>query len=306
MKTERLLSILMILLHRRKITAKELAEYFEVSVRTIQRDMDSLAVAGIPLYAQVGKDGGYRLMDTYKINENFLTKDEMDTLIAVLHGFRDTLHNQSIRTIFEKLNGMQARDSAFDQLVIDLSPWDADAGFQETLRLIEDAIDRRKLLRFTYYDLHNHETRRTIEPYTLILKLSTWYLFGYCRLREDYRFFKISRMFDISALDEEFTPRDDIPAQKPWEEMNFSRPAESIVLRFAPSAKARIPDLFSPRDWIMEEDGGIRIVCRFPIDEWVMSLLLSFGHEMEVLAPAHLREEIIRRIQKNLDIYQKA
>ena len=305
MKTERLLSILMILLHRRKITASELAHYFEVSVRTIQRDMDSLAVAGIPLYASVGKDGGYRLIDTYRLDEKFLTKDEMDTLIAVLTGFQGTLTNRSIRTIFEKLQGLPQSESTLDKLVINLAPWGANQQFHETLRMIENAIDQKKLLHFTYYDLYNNETNRTVEPYTLVLKINTWYLFAYCRLRGDYRFFKILRMFDLTIQDTVFSPRDDIPERKPWEELDYSRTAESILLKFQETARARLTDLFGPREWTASEDGSILISCFFPIDEWVISLILSYGSEVEVLKPHSLREEIIRRIEANIKIYNK-
>lgn len=306
MKTERLLSILMILLHRHKITASELADYFEVSVRTIQRDMDSLAVAGIPLYASVGKDGGYQLIDTYRLDDTFLSKEEMDTLIAVLRGFRDTLTNRSIRTIFEKLHGLPQGESAFDKLVINLNPWGADPQFfQETLRRIESAIDQKKLLHFTYYDLYNNETHRTVEPYTLVLKVNTWYLFAYCRLRGDYRFFKVLRMFDLAVQDTLFSPRDDIPRCKPWEELDYSRPAEPILLKFQETARAKISDLFGHQGWTIAEDGSILINCYFPIDEWVISLILSYGSEVEVIKPLSLREEIIHRIEKNYKTYKK-
>ena len=304
MKTERLLSILMILLHRRKITASELADYFEVSVRTIQRDMDSLAVAGIPLYASVGKDGGYQLIDTYRLDDTFLTKDEMDTLIAVLSGFRGTLTNHSIRTIFEKLHGLPQSESAFDKLVINLNPWGADPQFKETLRRIESAIDQKKLLHFTYYDLYNNETSRTVEPYTLVLKVNTWYLFAFCRLRKDYRFFKALRMFDLSVQEAAFSPREDMPQHKPWEELDYSRPAEPILLKFQETARARISDLFGHQGWTGLADGSILITCYFPIDEWVISLILSYGSEVEVLKPLSLRQEIIRRIEENIEIYQ--
>ena len=305
MKTERLLSILMILLHRKKITASELADYFEVSIRTIQRDMDSLAVAGVPLYASVGKDGGYQLIDTYRLDDTFLTKQEMDTLVAVLSGFRGTLANRPIRTIFEKLHGLPQSESAFDKLVINLNPWGADPRFQETLRLIENAIDQKKLLRFTYYDLYNNETHRTVEPYTLVLKVNTWYLFAYCRLRGDYRFFKILRIFDLTVRDTAFSPRDDIPRRKPWEELSYSQPAEPILLKFQETARARISDLFGHQGWTVSEDGSILISCYFPIDEWVISLILSYGSDVEVLKPLSLREEIIRRIEANYRTYEK-
>jgi len=305
MKTERLLSILMILLHRRKITASELAAYFEVSVRTIQRDMDSLAMAGIPLYASVGKDGGYQLMDTYRLDNTFLSKDEMDTLIAVLRGFRGTLTNRSIRTIFEKLNGLPQGESAFDKLVINLNPWGADDRFQGTLRRVETAIDQKRLLHFTYYDLYNNETHRTVEPYTLVLKVNTWYLFAYCRLRRDYRFFKALRIFDLSIEDDTFSPRDDLPKRKPWEELDYSRPAKPILLKFRETARARISDLFGHQGWTAAEDGSILLNCDFPIDEWVISLILSYGGDVEVLAPLSLREEIARRIAENHKVYEK-
>ncbi|MDA3810475.1 MAG: YafY family protein [Spirochaetaceae bacterium] len=197
MKVERLISILMLLLNKRKLTAKELAEYFEVSVRTIQRDMDTLCSAGIPIYGDVGKYGGYQLTENYKLDRSFLTVNEMDTLVTMLKGFSDTLFNDSIKTILEKMGGLNKTSTNLGNFQIDMTPWGADKGFLETLNHINKAIEEKRFVSFEYYDLYNNKTLRKVEPYITILKSGSWYIYGYCLLREEYRLFKISRIFEL-------------------------------------------------------------------------------------------------------------
>ncbi|MBI9100522.1 MAG: HTH domain-containing protein [Spirochaetaceae bacterium] len=202
MKVERLISILMLLLNKRKLTAKELAKYFEVSVRTIQRDMDTLSAAGIPLYGDVGMHGGYQLTENYKLERSFLTAKEMDTLIVMLRGFSDTLFTDSIRTILEKMGGINKNSPSLGNLHIDMTPWGADRDFQENLNRINSAIEESCLISFEYYDLYNSKTIRTVEPYTIMLKSNSWYLYGCVKNTAFLRFTgylnSVSRKRDLS------------------------------------------------------------------------------------------------------------
>ena len=152
MKVERLISILMLLLNRKKLTARELAEYFEVSVRTIQRDIDSLCEAGIPVYGDVGQSGGYQLTDNYKLDRSFLTAQEMNTLVTMLNGFSDTMFGDSIRSVLEKIGGINS-GRGLRTLQIDLTPWGSGSSFNDMLELISKAIEQCRLIRIEYYDL---------------------------------------------------------------------------------------------------------------------------------------------------------
>jgi predicted DNA-binding transcriptional regulator YafY len=304
MKVERLISILMLLLNKRKLTAKELSGYFEVSIRTIQRDMDTLCNAGIPIYGDVGKYGGYQLTENYKLDRNFLTGKEMDTLVTMLKGFSDTLFSDSIRTILEKMGGFNKNTTSLGNLHIDMTPWGADKGFLETLNLINNAIEEKRLISFEYYDLYNNKTIRQVEPYISILKVGSWYIYAYCLKRKEYRVFKISRIFELRILQKTFEKRDNVGDPSQIGTMDLTRESSKIKIRFSPDSRGKIPDFFDPR--IVEEDEMGRLIfdTSFPIDEWLISVIMSFGGDAEVLEPESLRKEIIRRIKKSYSLYQ--
>ncbi len=304
MKVERLISILMLLLNKRKLTAKELSEYFEVSIRTIQRDMDTLCGAGIPIYGDVGKYGGYKLTENYKLDRSFLTTKEMDSLVVMLRGFSDTLFSDSIKTILEKMGGLNKNSSAIGKFRIDLTPWGADKGFQETLNSINKAMDESRLISFEYYDLYNKKTVRKVEPYITILKGGSWYIYAFCMLREKFRLFKIGRIFDLEVLEKEFTPRDNIEDPAELGKKDLKRENCEITIRFSSAVRGRIPDFFDPRRALENDKGDYIYKTSSPVDEWLISIIMSFGGDAEVLKPESLRDEIKKRIKKSISLYK--
>lgn len=294
----------MLLLHRRKVTARELADYFEVSVRTIQRDMDTLCGAGIPIYGDVGKQGGYQLTENYRLDRSFLTRKEMDTLVPMLRGFSDTLFDDSLRTILEKVAGIKGEPSSFSHLRIDMTPWGAERDFHEVLNLIDNALKNHFLLTFEYFDLYNRKTERTAEPYTIILKGGSWYLYAYCLLREEYRLFKISRIFELRCDHQRFIPRSGSEDLSILEKIDRDRQAERIVIRFNKDARGRIPDFFDPRLAVEDDEGSLTFDLAFPVDEWLVNVFLGLSDCAEILEPLSLREEICKRIKKMKTLYK--
>jgi len=303
MKIDRLLSIIMLMIHREKVTAAELASYFEVSVRTIQRDIDDLTIAGIPIYSEVGKNGGYQLMEGYKMTENFISKNEMGTMISLLKGVSSTIDDQSIKTFFEKLCAMDGsinreslENKKHEKIIFDIEPWGNNDELKNSIGVINAAIDKSLLIGFAYYDGNYNKSDRVVESYSLMYKNNSWYYYGYCLERKDYRLFKISRMFDLEIKDTHFEIRDSEELQ----EINryMSRPSTEIKLKFSNEIKGRLIDYFKPGDIVEAEDGFIYLSCNFPIDEWVYSFILGYGHHVEVLEPQSVREEIIGRIKK--------
>jgi len=213
MKVERLISIIMILLDKERIGAQELAEMFEVSTRTIYRDIDAINMAGIPIRSASGVGGGFEIMPQYKIDKKVFSTADLSALLMGLSGLSDIVRGDEIIHALAKVKSFIPADKAKDielkvnQICIDLSPWIGNGNTQPYLEIIKTALQESRVLTFDYIAHHGNKTARTVEPYQLVLKGSHWYLYGYCRTKNDYRLFRLSRMSKLQT-EEAFTPRD--------------------------------------------------------------------------------------------------
>lgn len=302
MKIDRLVSILLIILDKKKVTADELSKTFEVSIRTIHRDIDVLCTAGVPIYGEVGKNGGYHITENYKLDKSYISQKEVNVLVEILSGFKDTLFKDSIVDLLNKLSMLNEHNVLKRKLQIDTKPWGNNKRKNKILEDIYYATDHNLTLLYNYHDLYNKKTERQVQPYTIIMKGNSWYLYGYCMLRNDYRLFNINRIFDLQTGGT-FTVREDV---KPVEEIQIDRPRKTtpIKIKFSPSMRGRIPDFLDPKKEIIDEDGNTIYDIAFPVDEWLYSVILAFGHEAEVLKPDFIREEIHKRVEKILKIYK--
>ena len=207
MKMERLIGILSILLQRDKVTAPELAEQFEVSRRTIQRDIESLCQAGIPIATAQGTGGGISILEGYRVDRTVLTTPEMQAILAGLQSLDSVSGTRRYAQLMEKLSaGSTGRDS---HILIDLSSW-YKTSLSPKIEAIHSAIRQHQTIRFTYFS-PKETAVRTIEPYDLVFQWSSWYVWGWCQTRQDFRLFKLNRMTDL-VPGEPFTPR---PAPPP-------------------------------------------------------------------------------------------
>lgn len=302
MKLERLITIIMMLINKRRITSRELAEFFEVSVRTIQRDIDTINMAGIPIVAYKGYEGGYEILEGYKIDNNFVTEKEYNLLLKLLKGVEGVYDDPTIKNMSEKFKAVKANDNVnIDKsIVMDFSHWGNSSRIKRKVATIKEAIDDKVTVGFNYIDLNGKVTSREVEPYTLILKVNTWYLYGFCRLRKDFRLFKLTRLdrlqktktyFEAIDIEEHKLITDKID--------NYT----DLKLRFHPSCMNRIDDYFEVEEMNFQEDGYILINTSYPEDEWVYSMLLSFGDKVEILEPEHIRDIIVKRVQNILKLY---
>ncbi|MBR4781090.1 MAG: YafY family transcriptional regulator, partial [Lachnospiraceae bacterium] len=206
MKIDRLIGILSILLQKEMTTAPELAEHFEVSRRTINRDIEALCQAGIPIKTSQGAGGGISIMSGYRMDRTLLTSRDMQMILAGLRSLDSVSGSGYYGQLMEKI---QAGSSEFisgrDSILIDLSSW-----YKTTLApkisTIQDAIENRHLLTFDYF-APSGETKRTIEPYYILFKWTSWYVYGWCLTRKDYRLFKLNRMDNVLMSDKGFECR---------------------------------------------------------------------------------------------------
>jgi predicted DNA-binding transcriptional regulator YafY len=310
MKVDRLVSIIMILLDKERIGAQELADMFEVSPRTIYRDIDVINMAGIPVLSTPGVSGGFEIMQNYKIDRKVFSTADLSAILMGLSNLSTMIRGNELVNALAKVKSFIPADRAKDielkanQICIDLSPWIGNRNIQPYLEIIKTALQESKLLSFEYADRYGNKTARTAEPYQLVLKNSHWYWQGYCLKRNDYRLFKISRMSNLQIQEETFSPRD---YQKPI--LDFAEILETmqrkIKIRIHKSIMDRVLDYctyehFSP-------DGDEHYMVNFPFieNEYYYNILFSFGDKCECLEPLHIRAEMKRRIHDIAALYIK-
>ena len=309
MKVDRLVSIIMILLDKKRIGAKELANMFEVSPRTIYRDIDAINMAGIPVRSTSGVGGGFEIMQEYKMDNKFFSTSDLSVLLMGLSSLSDMVRGDELVHALAKVKSFIPADRAkeielkVNQICIDLTPWTGGGNIRPNLEIIKSALQENKTLTFEYIAHHGNETTRTVEPYQLVLKGNHWYLQGYCRKRNDFRLFRLSRMSYLQKQEEIFTPRE---YQKP--QLDFDGILETmqtkIEVRFHKSVMDRALDFCPYEDFLA--DGDDYYIVNFPFieNEYYYDILLSFGDKCECLAPLHIRAEIKRRIQDMAALYE--
>lgn len=195
MRVDRLLSMLLIISGKGTVTGKALAEHFEVSLRTIYRDIEKISEAGIPVAASSGKGGGYYIMDSYNISSLFLNRDEAHTFVTVmknLHGLFG--RNEAFNDIMLKVEHTYKAEPDKDKLTLDMSHFSMEQEIKEYLGIISRAITDNRLLVFKYINRDMEYLERTVEPSSIDFRYGHWYVTGFCRIRRDYRRFKLVRI----------------------------------------------------------------------------------------------------------------
>lgn len=289
MKLDRLIGILSVLLQRNVVTAPALAEQFEVSRRTIHRDIETLCQAGIPIVTRQGAGGGISIMDNYRIDRTILTHGEMRDILAGLRSLDSINGTNRYGQLMEKL---QAGSSDFmtgnQTVLIDLSSWYKQS-LAPKIELIRDAIDTGMELSFRYYSPKG-ESIREIEPYYLIFRWSSWYVWGWCHSRQDFRLFKLNRMVELRLTGRQFIRRE-VPLPDLRDERIFPGGIKVKAL-FDADCKWRLIEEFGKGCFAEQEDGKLLFTADYTDRDNLLSWLMTFREKVTLLEPKELREEI--------------
>ena len=303
MKTNRLIEMTLLLLNKENITAKELSERFGVSTRTIYRDIEELSLAGVPVYMSQGKGGGISLLEDYSLNKTLLSKADKESLILTLKTLEATKYPQ-ISSVIEKISALFRGEEMEDWVQVEFSQWGSRPGEEEKFGRLKEAILGRQLIGFEYINAWGGRTQRQVEPMKLMFKGQAWYLYGYCRQKQDFRVFRITRIKELELLMERFVRR----AAPPKTTLEFQGTGKNILmlrLRFREKALHRVYDDFEEENITANGDGTIDVSLSFPEDEWVYGYILSFGSAVEVLEPQRVRELIVERMREAIRLYEK-
>ena len=302
MKIDRLIGILSVLLQKEKMTAPELAERFEVSRRTINRDIEDLCKAGIPIQTSQGTGGGISIMEGYRLDRTILTSKDMQMILAGLRSLDSVSGSSYYCQLMEKIQtGSSEFISGRDSILIDLSSWYGDS-LTPKIETIQDAIESRRLVRFQYY-APSGESERTVEPYFLVFRWSSWYLWGWCKDRKDFRMFKLNRMDRIQKTDESFECRN-IAMPDLSNEKIFPGGIKVKVL-FEPDQKWRLVEEFGPKCFTEYDDGRLLFTGDYTDLGNLITWLMTFGDKAEVIEPREAREAISQMVKRMMKIYKE-
>ncbi|MBQ5331454.1 MAG: YafY family transcriptional regulator [Oscillospiraceae bacterium] len=286
MKIDRLIGILSILLQKEKVTSQELAEKFEVSRRTILRDVETLNMAGIPIVSEQGQGGGISVMEGYKIDSTILSSGDMQAILSGLHSLDSVSGTNRYRRLMEKLSAADtASVNADSHIIIDLSRWDRSA-VSDKIEMIKGAIEHQHIITFRYFS-PGGESKRRIEPYHLVFQWSSWYVWGYCTERQDYRMFKLTRMTELKQSDEKCEERD-VP-EYTCDKLRHTRGEIKATVRFDISLKWRLIDEFGTDMLSFDENGDIMLTLTWEDAPSFYRYILSFGDGAEIVSPEGYR-----------------
>lgn len=285
MQESRLFRIVYYLLDKGQATAPELAEKFEVSVRTIYRDIDALSGAGIPIYAEAGRNGGIHLMNDFVLDQAVLSEDEKQEILTALQSINITQNIADSQTL-QKLSAIFHLPSE-NWFEVDFSRWGNKGFDNEKFELLKSAIIHCKNVKIHYASSYKAISERIVQPSKLIYKAYAWYLKAFCTEKQDLRIFKLNRILDLEILHENFQRR------------NFPEPADIseeeyhlITLRFPEEMAYRVYDEFDNTQIQRQENGDLIVSAKMPEDAWLTGFLLSFGTQVDILSPAYLKEVI--------------
>ncbi len=308
MKFQAMLKILFTLLKKKKTSAAELASACGVSERSIHRYLEELIVSGVPIDIIRGRNGGIFLPDTYKLPENFFTKEEYSAAINALGALYEQLHDDAVADALNKLLSQQKSDSRnltlSGRIVVDSGTWGDAYDFSEKLKVMEEAAENDECLDLLYIDRNGNESRRVIEPHLLVYKQNIWYVYAWCRKRSDFRLFKVGRIRSARKTGEIFArreiDRDNLPLK-----FDFKNTELTDIVFYV--EKHALPDV---EEWIGMDNvqtHGDRIVAEatLPAGEPLYSKILSFGDGIRIVSPESVAEEVRMRAEKLLALYRR-
>jgi predicted DNA-binding transcriptional regulator YafY len=294
LKIDRLFSIVHILLNKGHVTAKELAEKFEVSSRTIYRDIDTLSMAGIPIYTDRGSGGGISILDNFVLNKTVISEEEKSSILLGLDVIKATNYGED-HIAMEKLRHLfQGKDGSFVE--VDFS------GFEnETQSMvfedIKDALKKSRSLKLSYINTKSEKSVRVVNPLKLVFKKQRWYLIAYCNMRKEIRSFRISRVVETEKTDKLFT-RKNYDIEGFQLKSHTINNLESIRLILHKGALLRVQEEFQMSMINEREENSIIVEFEAEIDEWLCNYMMSYADYFIDVLPLTLKSKLKEKAEK--------
>lgn len=293
----------MILLQKDVVSASEFSELFNVSRKTIQRDMESLSLANIPVYAMRGAEGGYTLMDEYKFDKRLLNVEDIENILIALGGFQHLITQPDIQATIHKIKGM-VHTTISPNIDLSFYTWPGRSHIEQDVRLIMDAIKQHRLLTFEYVNPLGETSLRTVEPYKLRVREMHWYLFGYSLEREDFRTFKLTRMIDLDK-GATFTPRSEINKVRETV-MTESIEMCTVELLIDISVRDQFVERYGKDILKKEADGKYHVTLQLPENPFGYQFLAGFGNKVKIVHPLSYIQNYLHFLEETVKQYKNS
>ncbi len=291
MSDSRLFKILYYLLDKGGTTASELAEKFEVSTRTIYRDIEALSGAGIPVYTEPGRNGGIYLLPGYTLNKALLSEEERREVLTAIQSMSAAGYHSGEETL-TKLSALFHVNMG-DWLEVDFSRWGKSTSDNTKFETLKQAVIQHREVKITYENTSGERMERIVQPLKLSYKSKEWYLKAFCLERQDFRLFKLNRIMQLELSEQIFTPR-----PYPQQNDNSQESDQRIVLLFSKEMAYRVYDEFDETQIEHQPNGDMIVSAKMPVNAWLIGYLLSFGTQVEIMEPEYLKEILAAQVEE--------
>jgi predicted DNA-binding transcriptional regulator YafY len=300
-KVERLISIIMILLKKEVVSTTVFSQLFNVSKRTILRDMETLSLSNIPIYSVNGVKGGYGIMDEYKVDKRLLSSSDLQNILTALGGLEQILRTEEVERTIKKIEAMVNPLSLNRSIQLSFYDWEGRSEILKTLKTCQESLSKKRLVSFDYTDKDGAVTNRMVEPYELHFSESSWYLKGFCLHRQGYRTFKLSRIDHITMDERPFHPRDDWSEQ--GHEASYLPQFVTIKAWISPSIKDQIIERYGRRSIEDHRSGLLLATIYVPQNHMGFQFLASFGTHLKVVEPKTYVEDFRNYLYQMMENY---
>lgn len=309
MKFEIMMSILFELLAKKHVSAKYLSDKYGVSRRSIYRYVENLEFAGVPVYRIRGNGGGFSLVDTYRLSSTFLTSDEFSAVTNAIAGICAELPDHNLENALLKIKATRKNEySGFDvrsgNLVIDGGPWGDTRGYKCKLNVLSRCANENFVLHIRYHDRNGTVTERDIEPHVIVFKQGQWYVYSFCRLRNQFRFFKTGRIEQAIILKEKFTRKEINSGELPFEKFFDTSEAKDVVFEVYESKRSDVEEWLGVEN-VFNEDGKTIARASLPFDDGLVMKIMGYGNGIKVISPSVLKEKIVCQANEIINNYKK-
>ncbi|NQX69871.1 YafY family transcriptional regulator [Paenibacillus alba] len=300
-KIERLISIIMILLRKNIVSTTEFTQLFDVSKRTILRDMETLSLSNIPIYSINGVHGGYGIMDEYKVDKRLLSSSDLENILTALGGLEQILISEEVDITIKKIEAMVSPLSLKSSIQLSFYGWEGRSEILHTLRTFQESILKRRLVSFDYIDKNGTATNRIVEPYQLHFSETSWYLKGFCLHRMSYRTFKLSRIDKLTMDNKTFNPREYLVEQE--REASYQPQLVAIHALISPSIQDQFIERYGRKSIENYSSEFLLATIDVPHNSTGFQFLASFGTNLKIVEPQTYVEDFRNYLKQMMDSY---
>lgn len=305
MKIDRLLGITIYLLNHDKVSAKTLSHRFEVSLRTIQRDIETLCEAGIPVVSSLGTDGGYEILNSFKMDKQIANNNDYSYVVSALRGLASAYESNKINLTLEKVKAVLKSNKIDTNIILDFSTLRENKNTNEELKVLETAIEEKIVVKFLYTNADDKTTEKEVEPIAVTYRWYSWYLLAYSLEKDDYRLYKLVRMRNLILTDKKILKVHEsasILLKKNDEKDN--RKYIDIKLFCKAEVKTKAIEYLKGNIELEYENGDFIMNLHLPENEQLwFGTLFSFGKLVKVIEPEALKEKLCAKSREILNLY---